>query len=145
MKFTAKVIPSGNALGVEVPQEVIDGLGQGKRPPVVVAVNGHSWRTRIAAMRGQILIGISAANREASGIEAGEEIEVEVALDDEPQVVEPPADLAEALDADPALRAAYDRMAFSLKRKQVGEIESAKSPETRQRRIDKMVESLRGK
>ncbi|PKV88806.1 uncharacterized protein DUF1905 [Streptomyces sp. TLI_146] len=104
MKFKATVIPSGNALGVEVPQEVVDGLGQGKRPPVVVAVNGHSWRTRIAAMRGQILIGISAANREASGVDLGEEIEVDVQLDDEPRVVEAPDDLAAVLDADPALR-----------------------------------------
>ncbi|MGP9017460.1 YdeI/OmpD-associated family protein [Streptomyces sp. BR1] len=145
MKFKATVIPSGNALGVEVPQQVIDDLGQGKRPPVVVAINGHSWRTRVAAMRGQILIGISAANREASGVDLGEEIEVDLRLDDEPRVVEAPEDLAAALDAEPGLRGAYDRMAFSLKRKQVGEIESAKSPETRQRRIDKMIESLRGK
>ncbi|GGP58519.1 YdeI/OmpD-associated family protein [Streptomyces melanogenes] len=145
MKFKATVIPSGNALGVEVPQEVVDGLGQGKRPPVVVAVNGHSWRTRVAAMRGQILIGISAANREASGVDLGEEIEVDVELDDEPRVVEAPDDLAAVLDADPALRGAYERMAFSLKRKQVGEIEGAKSAETRQRRIVKLVESLRGK
>lgn len=145
MKFKATVIPSGNALGVEVPQEVVDGLGQGKRPPVVVAINGHSWRTRVAAMRGQILIGISAANREASGVDLGEEIEVDLQLDDEPRVVEAPDDLAAVLDADPALRGAYERMAFSLKRKQVGEIESAKSPETRQRRIEKLVASLRGK
>ncbi|MFK8911843.1 YdeI/OmpD-associated family protein [Streptomyces sp. YS-3] len=145
MKFKATVIPSGNALGVEVPQDVIDELGQGKRPPVVVGINGHSWRTRVAAMRGQILIGISAANREASGVDLGEEIEVELRLDEEPRVVEAPDDLAAVLDADPALRGAYERMAFSLKRKQVGEIESAKSPETRQRRIDKLVESLRGK
>src|ERR1700761_8291474 len=119
MKFTATVIPSGNATGVEVPDAVAKALSTEARPPVVITINGHSWRSRIARMRGQILIGISAANREAAGIAEGDVIEVDLALDEAPRTVDEPADLAEALDHNPKARATFGRLAFGLKRKHV--------------------------
>ena len=54
-----------------------------------------------------------------------------------------PADLGRALDADPAARAAYDRLPYSCEREQVRAIESAKRPEARARRIEKAVAALR--
>ena len=95
-------------------------------------------------MGGRFIIGISAANRTASGIAEGDEIDVELRLDDEPRVVHEPPDLAEALDAAPEARAAFDHLAFGLKRKHVTSIEEAKSPETRSRRIAKLVSTMRG-
>ena len=91
MKFRAKDIPSGNATAVEVPTAVLTALGAGSRPLVVITINGHRWRSRIASMRGQHLIGISAANRTASGITPGQVVAVAVALDTEPRVVAEPA------------------------------------------------------
>jgi uncharacterized protein YdeI (YjbR/CyaY-like superfamily) len=143
MKFKAKVIPSGNATGVEIPAKVMKALGPSARPPIVITIHGHSWRSRVARMRGQILIGISAANRAASGIAEGEQIEVDVALDSEPRIVAEPADVAKALKGEPKARAAFDRLPFGLKRKHVADIEAAKSPETRERRIAKLVATLR--
>jgi hypothetical protein len=84
---------------------------------VVVTIDGHTWRTRVAAMRGQLLIGINGANRAASRIDAREEIVVHLELDDQPRQVEAPADLAAMLDTEPDLRSAYDWMPFGLKRK----------------------------
>jgi uncharacterized protein YdeI (YjbR/CyaY-like superfamily) len=57
-------------------------------------------------------------------------------------VVEP-VDFARALDSDPVARAAYDRLAYSHKREHVRAIESAKKPETRTRRIERAVATLR--
>jgi uncharacterized protein YdeI (YjbR/CyaY-like superfamily) len=94
-------------------------------------------------MRGRHLIGLSNANRQAAGVVTGDEVEVELELDAEPRVVTAPADFARALDADPVARAAYDRLADSHKREHVRAIESAKKPETRQRRIEKAVAMLR--
>jgi uncharacterized protein YdeI (YjbR/CyaY-like superfamily) len=54
-----------------------------------------------------------------------------------------PADFARALDADPAARAAYDRLSHTRKREHVLAIENAKKAETRKRRIDKAVATLR--
>jgi bifunctional DNA-binding transcriptional regulator/antitoxin component of YhaV-PrlF toxin-antitoxin module len=143
VRFQAKVIPSGNATGVEIPEEVVRALGPQARPPVTITINDHSWRSRIAAMRGVRLIGISAAHRAAAGIAEGDVIEVDVALDEAPRVVDEPADLAEALDACREARIAFDRLPFGLRQKHVGAIEDAKTAEVRRRRIAKLLASLR--
>ena len=144
MKFRATVIPSGNATAVEVPAEVMASLGGDARPPIAITINGHSWRSRVAAMRGQKLIGISAAQREAAGINEGDTIEVDVVLDGAPRVVDEPADVAHALDASPAARMGFDKLPFGLRQKHVRDIEAAKSPDVRARRIAKLVETLAG-
>ncbi|MFI5658302.1 YdeI/OmpD-associated family protein [Streptomyces sp. NPDC051684] len=143
MKFRTYVEPPEPMHGLEVPAELVDGLGGGKRPPVVITINGHTWRSRVAIMRGRCLLGLSKANREAAGIETGEEVEVDLRLDTEPRTVTEPEDFARALDADPAARAAYDALSHSRKRQHVLAVESAKKPETRARRIEKALESLR--
>ncbi len=52
MKFTTTIVGDGNKAGIEVPDEIVDGLGAGKRPPVVVTINGQSYRSSIAVMGG---------------------------------------------------------------------------------------------
>ncbi len=144
MKFRAEVEPTEPMRGLEIPVEVVDALGGGKRPPVVITVNGHSWKSRIVIMRGRHLIGFSTANRRAAGVTTGDEVEVDVVLDVEPRVVVEPPDLTRALDADPAARAAYDRLSYSHRREHVRAIETARKPETRARRIEAAVVKLRG-
>ncbi len=143
MKFRADVEPPEPMKGLEVPEEVVEALGAGKRPPVSITINGHSWKSRIAIMRGRYLIGLSNANRKAAGVATGDEVQVEVQLDVEPRVVVEPPDFAHALGADPAARAAYERLSYSHKREHVRAIESAKKPETRSRRIEAAVANLR--
>jgi hypothetical protein len=130
--------------GLEIPVEVVEALGGGKRPPVTITLNGHTWRSRVAIMRGRHLLGLSNANRKAAGVSTGDEVEVEVALDTEPRVVVEPEDLARALDADPSARSVYDRLAYSHRRMHVRAIESARKPETRARRIENVLAMLRG-
>jgi hypothetical protein len=86
---------------------------------------------------------LSNANRQAAGVETGDEVEVELEFDPEPRVVAEPADFAGALGADPIARAAYDRLPDGRKREHVRAIESAKRPETRTRRIEKALAALR--
>lgn len=142
MKFRARVIPSGNATAVEIPAEVMQALGPEGRPLIAVTINGHMWRSRVAAMHGQYLVGINSANRTASGIAEGDVVEVDIARDEEPRIVSEPADLAQALNDAPAARAAFERLPFGLKRKHVTAIEDAKSAETRARRIAKLVADM---
>jgi Domain of unknown function (DUF1905)/Bacteriocin-protection, YdeI or OmpD-Associated len=141
--FRTTVVPAGNATGAEVPAEVVDALGEGKRPKVGITINGHRWRSRVASMGGRFLVGISAANRAAAGIAEGDEIEVTLELDTGPREVDEPADLAAALDSAPTARAAFDRLPFGLRRKHLKDIEAAKAAPTRQRRIERLIESLR--
>jgi hypothetical protein len=142
MKFRSHVEPPEPMRGLEVPEEVVEALGGGKRPKVTITINGHSWRSRVAIMRGRHLLGLSNANRQAAGVVTGDEIEVDVELDAEPRVVVEPADFARALDADPVARHTFDGLAYGLKLKHVRAIESAKKPETRSRRIEKAVATL---
>ncbi|MEV0659795.1 YdeI/OmpD-associated family protein [Actinomadura luteofluorescens] len=143
MKFRSVVEPPEPMRGLEVPAEVVDELGGGARPRVTITINGHSWRSRVAIMRGRHLLGLSNANRQAAGVAIGDEVEVELELDTEPRVVVEPADFARALDDDPVARAAYDRLTDGRKREHVRAIESAKRPETRLRRIEKAIAALR--
>jgi Bacteriocin-protection, YdeI or OmpD-Associated/Domain of unknown function (DUF1905) len=143
MKFRTYVEPPEPMRGLEVPPEVVEALGGAKRPPVIITINGHSWRSRVAVMRGRFLLGLSNANRQAAGVATGDEVDVEVEFDPEPRVVVEPADFARALDSDPVARAAYDSLAHSHKRRHVHAIESAKKPETRSRRIEKALAMLR--
>jgi hypothetical protein len=143
MKFRTEVEPPEPMMGLEVPEAVVDALGGGKRPRVTITINGHTWKSRVAIMRGRYLLGLSNANRRAAGVVTGDEVEVEVEFDAEPPVVVEPPDFARALDADPLARRAYDGLAYSHQREHVGAIEGAKRPETRARRIEKAVAMLR--
>jgi hypothetical protein len=143
MRFRTFVEPPEPMRGLEVPPEVVQQLGGGKRPAVTITINGHTWRSRVAIMRGRYLLGLSNANRQAAGVATGDEVEVELELDTEPRVVVEPADFARALDADSVARTAYDRLSYSHKRQHVHAIDSAKKPETRKRRIDKALATLR--
>jgi hypothetical protein len=138
MKFRTYVEPPDPMKGLEVPPEVVEALGGGKRPAVSITINWHSWKSRVAIMRGRYLLGLSNANRRAAGVVTGDEVEVEVEIDAEPRVVVEPAAFARAPDADPVARTAHDR-----KREHVLAIESAKKVETRIRRIENALAALR--
>jgi hypothetical protein len=143
MKFRSYVEPPEPMRGLEVPPEVVEALGGGKRPAVTITINGHSWKSRVAIMRGRYLLGLSNANRKAAGVVTGDEVEVEVEIDAEPRVLVEPADFARALDADPVARTAYDRLSYSRKREHMLAIESAKKAETRTRLIENTLATLR--
>jgi uncharacterized protein YdeI (YjbR/CyaY-like superfamily) len=121
----------------------VESLGQGKRPRVTITINGHSWQSRVAIMRGRYLLGLSNANRRAAGVVTVDEVEVDLEFDPDPRVVAEPADFARALGADPIARTAYDRLPDGRKRQHVRAVESAKKPETRVRRIEKVLATLR--
>jgi len=135
---------TGNNTGIEVPPEVVEALGAGRRPPVVVTVNGYEYRSTVAVMGGRFLIPFSSDKRAATGIGGGDAITVELDVDTAPRTVELPDDFAAALDAVPGAREAYERLAPSHKKAHVTAIEGAKAAETRQRRIAKAVEALAG-
>jgi len=138
-QFETTLAASGNNTGIVVPDRVIERLGAGKRPSVVVGVNGYEYRSTVAVMGGKYLIGFSAAHRAATGLAGGDPIQVTLRVADSPRVVEMPADFAAALDADAAAHRFFDGLPNSLQRYHVDNVNAAKTPETRQRRIDKAV------
>ena len=146
MRFRTTLLLEGKtATGFRVPAEVVEALGQGKkRPAVVVTVGGYSYRSTIAAYGDVFMLPFAGEHREATGLGAGDEIDVDLTLDTAPREVEVPEDLAAALDADPAAKAAFEALSYSNKRRYTLSVQDAKTPETRQRRIEKAVTELRG-
>ena len=137
--FETTLRASGNNTGIPVPGEVIKQLGGGKRPPVLVSVNGYEYRSTVAVMGGQYLIGLSAAVRAATGLEGGDPISVTLKVADTPREMDVPDDFAAAMDGQAPARQFFDGLPNSLQRYHVDTIEAAKSEETRRRRIDKAV------
>jgi hypothetical protein len=143
-RFRATIELHGkSATGIEVPSEVVERLAAGRRPPVRVTIGSHSYRTTVASRGGRFLVPLSAEQRAGAGVAAGDEVDVDVELDSEPREVAVPADLAAALDAEPAVRVRFDALPYSHRREHVRAVEEAKAPETRQRRIAKAVAMLR--
>lgn len=144
MKFRTTIELGGKtATGMQVPPEVVEALGSGKRPAVSVTLNGYTYRSTIAPMGGVFMLPVSAEVRQAAGVQAGDEVDVEVELDSAPREVVVPDDFQAALDADPGAKSAFERLSYSNKRQHTLAIEGAKSAETRQRRIEKAISTLR--
>lgn len=141
MRFESVMFQQGNNTGIEVPPEIVDALGAGKRAPVVVSVNGFEYRSTIAVMGGRYLIAFSSDKRAASGISGGDAITVDLEVGTAPRTVEVPEDLAAAL-AEADARAAFDALAPSARKAHVTNVEGAKAPETRARRVAAIVTKL---
>ena len=145
IELTTVLEERGPAAAVVLTDDQVAAVGEGaKRFPVRATVNGYSWQTSVARMRGEFLVGLNKEVRTAAGVEAGDTVSVVLELDTEPREVEVPDALAEALAGDDAARAAFDRLAFTHRKEYARWIADAKRDETRERRVEKAVEMLRG-
>jgi len=144
MRFRAIIQLNGKtATGIRVPPEVVASLGSSRRPPVRVTVNGHTYRSTVASMGGEFLVGVSADNRMSARVAAGDEVDVDIELDTEPRQVTVPPDLTKALDRDAGARRFFDGLSYSQRLWYVSWIEGAKKTETRERRVAEAVSMLR--
>ncbi len=144
ISFPTVVVGSGKtAAGIVVPPDVVEALDHGKRPPVRVTIGEHTYRSTVAVMRGQFMIGVSAQNRAGARVGVGDEVEVHLELDLAPRELAVPDDFAAALAQTPEARHAFDQLSYSRRQWHVLSIEGAKTTATRQRRIAKSVALLR--
>lgn len=141
--FAAEVMadPDGSSMtALPVPFEPREVFGKA-RPPVVVSIGKHSFRSTICNMGSGHFVPLRRSNREAAGVAAGQRVTITLTLDETPRTVTPPRDLLTALGKACAL-AKWNAMSFTHQREHAEAIESAKKPETRQRRIAKCVEMV---
>ena len=134
----------GNTAGFEIPDEVVEELGGGRKPKVVVTIGEHTWRSSIANMGGQFMLGVSVANREAAGVSAGQTLDFDVVLDTAPRTVDVPDDLATELAGDAGASGAWTTWSFTRQKEAARLLTEAKQPETRARRLTKVLAELRG-
>jgi hypothetical protein len=139
---TTIVSGGGSTTGVLIPDDVVAALDGGRQPLVAITVGTHAYRGMIATRGGRSLVSLSAANRAAAGVAAGDEVDVELALDTAPRTVDVPDDLATALAARPGAREFFDGLTASQQRAFVTPIETAKAADTRERRVTKAADAL---
>lgn len=139
---TTLLLEGKTATGIKVPAELVASLGSHKRPPVRVTIGNYTYRSTVAAYGDVFMLPVSAENREAAGIKAGDEIEVTIELDTEPCTVEVPNDLATALTEKPGAREAFDALSYTMRKEYVRQVETAKAQATRERRIAGIVAKL---
>ncbi len=140
--FKTVILQNGNNTGIEVPPAVVEKLGAGKKPPVVVNIKKFTYRSTIATMGGKFLIPVSAAIREQAGVKGGESLEVRLELDDQPREVALPADFEKLLNKHPEAKKFFESLSYTNKQRHVLPIGQAKTDETRQRRINKAISDL---
>ena len=126
MRFETTIELGGKtATGFEVPDEIVEALGAGKRPAVSVTVGGHTYRSTVAVMGGRYLVPLSAENRAAAGVAAGDNVEVEIEVDTAERVLDVPEDLAAAIAADAGAQAFWDSISYSRRRRIVLAVDGA--------------------
>ena len=144
MRFRTTLHQSGKtATGIRVPDEVVAGLGAGKRPAVTVTINGFTYRNTLAVFGTETWVGVSAENRAGAGVAAGDTVDVDIELDTAPREVVVPPELAAALHAEPDAQRTFDGLSYSNRSWHVLQVTGAKSDETRRRRIEKSIITLR--
>ena len=145
MKFHALIEGAGKtAAGIEVPAEVVTALGQTKRPPVRVTINGYTYRSTVATVGGRFMVGVSNEVRASAGVAAGDEVDVQMELDTAPREVSVPPELAKELASDAGARKAFEALSYSKQRLLVDPVANAKTAETRDRNVAKALGALRG-
>ena len=142
LSFNTTILQSGNNTGICVPDEVVEELGAGKKPPVNVTLNDYTYRNTIAVMGGKFMISVSADIRSKTGIKGGDNIKVTLELDTKPREVEVPADFQRLLDENPKAKQFFDTLSYSNKQRYVLPIGQAKTEETRQKRMEKFIVEL---
>ncbi|MDP0400374.1 YdeI/OmpD-associated family protein [Tsukamurella strandjordii] len=135
--------PTGPATAIMLTDEQVAALDGGKRPAVRVTIGDRTARLRVAPMGGCNMIGLSKASRKELGVEIGDTVDATIELDDAERTVDLPDDLAAALDADPAVRAAFDALSYTRRKEYARGVTEAKRAETRERRIAAVVDALR--
>lgn len=133
----------GPAAAILLSDEQVASFGAGKSFPVAVTIGGRTARLRLARMGSENMIGFSKAVRADLGLEVDQEIDAVIRVDAAERTVDVPPELAAALDADPAVRTAFDALSYTVRKEHARSVAEAKQEATRERRIAKIVDALR--
>ncbi|MGF7230827.1 YdeI/OmpD-associated family protein [Arachidicoccus sp.] len=143
MKFKTTILQTGNNTGIEVSEKILNQLDGGKKPLIVVTINNYTYRSAVGKMGDKFMISLSAENRKNANVKGGDTVEIALELDTAPRTVDTPADLQKALDKNKIAKANFDKLAPSKKKAIVVSLTDAKTDDTRNKRLEKAIESLK--
>lgn len=141
-QFETTVLSFGNNTGIEVPLAHLEALGSSKKPPVLVTIGTYEYPSTIAAMNGKYLIPLSKEHREKTGIHGGDTITVTLTLIEGRREVEIPEFMMTFLNEHQLIES-FNQTAYSNRKEMVRKVLDAKKPETLQKRLNELLESLK--
>ena len=142
MKFKTIIFQKGNNLGIEVPETVIEELGAGKRPPVAVEIKNYKYKSTVGIMEGKFLIPLSSQHLKSVQVSGGEVVEINISLDTETRTIGLPQVLKDKLKNNKPAQVFFETLAPSNQKKIVAMIETAKTEETLNKRLEKIISDL---
>ena len=143
LQFEGRLESDQGACFIRVPPQTLTALGEGKRVPVKVTLNGYTYRTTIAVYGGKSYIGVRREVREAAGVTAGNPLTVGLEYDAEIRAVDLPQALRRALEGDAAAAAAFEKLSYTRKKEFLQWVTGAKRAETQRRRMEQAMAMLR--
>jgi hypothetical protein len=145
LHFDGRLESDQGACFIRVPAEALAALGERKRLPVKVTINGYSYRTTVAVYGGRYYLGVRREVREAAGVAAGEQLTVGLEYDAQLRTVDLAEVLRAALEADATSAAAFEKLSYTRKREFVQWVTGAKRAETQRRRMEQVLAMLRAR
>ncbi|HUK23458.1 MAG TPA: YdeI/OmpD-associated family protein [Terriglobales bacterium] len=144
-KFKVKLIgQSGSEVAaVKPPFDVPAVFGRKGRVPVKGTINGFPFRSSLMNMGEGHMMVVNAELRAGARCKAGDTVAVVMELDEDKRTVAVPAYLKKIIEGDAKAKEFWPQLSFTHQKEYVREIEEAKKPETREKRIAAMMAALR--
>lgn len=140
--FETVILGFGNHAAIEIPLTNLQEIGGNKRAPLKVTLNNYTYQSTATVMDGKCLVVFPTRDRIASGVNSGDTANVTLELDDGYREVSIPPILDAALKAD-RLADVFHDLIYSKRKEFVRLVVDAKTEETRNRRIAKIVATLK--
>jgi len=144
-KFKVKLLGQAGSevAALKPPFDVVEVFQRKGRVPVKGTIDGFPFRSSLMNMGDEHIMVVNAQLRAGAKCKAGDTVTVLMELDEDKRTVEVPAGLKKVIDRDPRAREVWPKLSFTHQKEYVREIEGAKRPETREKRIAAMMDALR--
>jgi hypothetical protein len=145
VSFAATIYKLGINPCVDVPERVSEAYGRRGFVPVEATLHGHTFHvTLVPRGSGRHRLFINGEMRRTAGVDTGDTVHIGLRLDTEPRDIPVPEDLREALRAVNGASEAFDQLTPSHRKELLRWVLDAKRPETRARRIRRVIEHMMG-
>jgi len=144
-KFKIKLIghEGTSVAALKPPFDVVEVFQRKGRVPVKGTVNGFPYRSSLMNMGDGHMMAVNAQLRAGANCKGGDTVEVVMELDEDERKVEVPAYLKKIINSDAKAKEFWPKLSFTHQKEYVREIDGAKRPETREKRIAAMMDALR--
>jgi uncharacterized protein YdeI (YjbR/CyaY-like superfamily) len=141
--YTTTILGFGNHAAIEIPEEQLKKIGGNRRAPLKITVNNYTYQSTATGMNGKCLVVFPKKDREEAGVDSGDTVKVELELDSGYREVIIPNELKKALKFK-GLSEKFENLTYSKRKEFARQVSDAKSLDTKERRIEKIINQLSG-